>query len=264
MNDDSLIEAERYRLAELLNTSVIHPLNLLLSQASVYEQVFGADAQVGMVISVLASLARQVLQQTLDLQADLQPTLLDVLGIEAALETLVQQKIRANGVQITLKIDAGRQRYPASLELALFRAAQDALDTTIKRARASRVDLSLSDDLDTLLLTCRDNGVASLPRTLLTDTQQRIAALGGEIETETATLRIRLPIAPAVSLTGREHEIIVLIADGLTNKQIAHRLELSARTVNFHLDNIYSKLGVNTRTEAAIYAIRQGWAASKP
>ena len=39
----------------------------------------------------------------------------------------------------------------------------------------------------------------------------------------------------------------------------ARLLFISPRTVNFHLDNIYSKLGVSSRTEAAIYALRQGW-----
>jgi NarL family two-component system response regulator LiaR len=54
-------------------------------------------------------------------------------------------------------------------------------------------------------------------------------------------------------------EVIQLLAEGLSNKEIARLLFISPRTVNFHLDNIYSKLGVNSRTEAAIYALRYGW-----
>jgi DNA-binding NarL/FixJ family response regulator len=54
-------------------------------------------------------------------------------------------------------------------------------------------------------------------------------------------------------------EVIQLLAEGLSNKEIAGLLFISPRTVNFHLDNIYSKLGVSSRTEAVIYALRHGW-----
>ena len=64
---------------------------------------------------------------------------------------------------------------------------------------------------------------------------------------------------PPVQLTPREREVIRLLTEGLSNKEIARLLSVSPRTVNFHLDNIYAKLGVNSRTEAAIYALRQGW-----
>lgn len=61
------------------------------------------------------------------------------------------------------------------------------------------------------------------------------------------------------SLTLREHEILDLVCQGLGNKAIAQRLFLSLRTVENHLANIYGKLGVNSRTEAAVLAIQQGW-----
>ena len=57
----------------------------------------------------------------------------------------------------------------------------------------------------------------------------------------------------------RQMDVIQLLGEGLTNKEMALTLDIRPRTVKFHLDNIYSKLGVNTRTEAAIYALRHGW-----
>lgn len=59
--------------------------------------------------------------------------------------------------------------------------------------------------------------------------------------------------------TARENEILSLVAEGLTNAQIAHRLRVSDNTVKFHLQNLYLKLGVRNRTEAAAhYLKRQG------
>jgi DNA-binding CsgD family transcriptional regulator len=59
------------------------------------------------------------------------------------------------------------------------------------------------------------------------------------------------PIALA-SLTRREHDILVQVRDGKTNLQIARRLSLSPRTVQKHLEHVYDKLGVRTRTAAAM------------
>ena len=60
------------------------------------------------------------------------------------------------------------------------------------------------------------------------------------------------------SLTARELEVLRLLARGLRNKEIAARLYVSERTVNFHLANIYQKLHVSGRTEALSKAHEQG------
>ncbi len=60
-------------------------------------------------------------------------------------------------------------------------------------------------------------------------------------------------------LTEREIEILRLVGNGLTNKKIGKQLYISDRTVQAHLSNIFSKLGVESRTEAAMYAVRRGW-----
>jgi DNA-binding NarL/FixJ family response regulator len=54
------------------------------------------------------------------------------------------------------------------------------------------------------------------------------------------------------ALTEREEEILKLLAEGLSNAQIGARLHLSENTIKFHLRNIYAKLGVSNRTEAAL------------
>jgi DNA-binding NarL/FixJ family response regulator len=62
-----------------------------------------------------------------------------------------------------------------------------------------------------------------------------------------------------VGLTEREMEVLSLVAQGLTNDQIAQQMHLSTRTVEAHLTHIYNKLNVSSRTEAALLAMRKGW-----
>ncbi len=69
-----------------------------------------------------------------------------------------------------------------------------------------------------------------------------------------------VPHTPKVSaypagLTAREVEVLRLVAQGLTDAQIAEHLVISPRTVNWHLTSIYSKLGVSSRAAATRYAI---------
>lgn len=70
--------------------------------------------------------------------------------------------------------------------------------------------------------------------------------------------RIAQPAPVAESLTERELEVLRLAARGLTNKQIGHDLDISDRTVQNHLANIYAKLGVASRTEAVTAALQRG------
>ena len=60
------------------------------------------------------------------------------------------------------------------------------------------------------------------------------------------------------SLTAREHDVLALVADGLSNRDIAGRLAISEHTVKFHLASIFGKLGVSTRTEAVQRGLRLG------
>ena len=64
--------------------------------------------------------------------------------------------------------------------------------------------------------------------------------------------------AQASGLTERELSILKLVAEGLSNLEIANRLFVTEQTVKFHLSNIYRKLGVANRTEATRYAYRNG------
>ena len=59
-------------------------------------------------------------------------------------------------------------------------------------------------------------------------------------------------------LTERELDVLRLLARGLANKEIARTLQMGQTTVKTHVSNILSKLGLTSRTQAALYALREG------
>lgn len=71
--------------------------------------------------------------------------------------------------------------------------------------------------------------------------------------------RVRRRASLPAGLTPREVEVLVLLARGLSNRIIAERLVISPKTVNAHVEHIYTKLGVSTRPSAALFALRHGF-----
>lgn len=67
-----------------------------------------------------------------------------------------------------------------------------------------------------------------------------------------------------VALTERETEVLILIAQGYSNQEIAEKLVLSERTVHSHVNRILTKLHLASRTQAALYALRRGIASINP
>jgi NarL family two-component system response regulator LiaR len=88
------------------------------------------------------------------------------------------------------------------------------------------------------------------------------AAASGQIQLSPAAAQrlvreVRAPDSPE-TLTERETEVLRLVAEGLSNRQIALQLSLSEKTVKTHVSNILGKLNLLTRTQAALFAVRAG------
>ncbi|MGY1696076.1 MULTISPECIES: response regulator [unclassified Geodermatophilus] len=147
----------------------------------------------------------------------------------------------------------------------------------------------------TRLLTQRYDGVAVVAMTSYSEVDRIRSALEAgasgyllkDAEADQVVDAIRqahrgeMPLGPAVArqlaravsapgrtaldtLTAREHEVLVLLATGLSNREIARRLSISERTARTHVSNILDKLGLRSRTQAALYAIQHGLAPASP
>jgi DNA-binding NarL/FixJ family response regulator len=73
-----------------------------------------------------------------------------------------------------------------------------------------------------------------------------------------ALLSARRSAAPAQELSEREREVLLMVAEGLPNKLIARRLGISEKTVKAHLTSVFRRIGVTDRTQAALWAERNG------
>lgn len=71
---------------------------------------------------------------------------------------------------------------------------------------------------------------------------------------------LHAPPSAAQELTRREREVLAQVASGATNRQIASRLEISERTARTHVSSILGKIGLGSRTQAALWAVRHGLA----
>jgi DNA-binding NarL/FixJ family response regulator len=166
-------------------------------------------------------------------------------------------------------------------------------DEAVRLAGSERPDVVLMDlempDLDGIEATRRiraaDEGVNVVVLTAFSDRERILAAIDAgavgyllkDAEPEElirgleAAARGESPLAPKAAqalvaaraaeqtdpeLTPREREVLALLADGLPNKLIARRLEISEKTVKAHLTNIFQRIGVTDRTQAALWAQR--------
>ena len=90
--------------------------------------------------------------------------------------------------------------------------------------------------------------------------EQALAAQGPAtmpslLAVQPSALSLKSPITYPDGLTAREVEVLYLVAQGMTNDQVAQQLIISPRTVNTHLTTIYGKIGISSRSAATRYAI---------
>jgi len=144
-----------------------------------------------------------------------------------------------NGIEATAAI---RRELPNTEVLALTSVLEDA--SVVGAVRAGAIGYLLKDTQADALC------------------QAIKAAAAGQVQlTPKAAARLMQAVSAPESpeaLTERETEVLRLVAQGQSNKQIARSLHIAEKTVKTHVSNILSKLGVQSRTQATLYAVRIG------
>jgi PAS domain S-box-containing protein len=188
-------EQERRRLARELHDEV----GQVLTGVSLTLQSLRAacpESAAQPLAEAVAVVARAI-QQVRDLSLDLRPSMLDDLGLEAALRWYAQRLTRRAGLTVHLAEAPPGQRPPAAVETACFRVAQEALTNTVRHAGARHVWVDLIQDGAELHLIVRDDGagfdVARARRRAaaggsfgLLGMQERVDLLGGRLEVESS------------------------------------------------------------------------------
>ncbi|MET4921959.1 response regulator transcription factor [Streptomyces sp. PSRA5] len=153
---------------------------------------------------------------------------------------------RCDGVEATRRI---RERYPATQVVVLTTYADD--DSLFPALRAgARGYLTKDAGGDEIVKAVRD--VMAGDAGLAPGVQRRLLERVGAVPV--------VPEREAVpdGLTARETEVLSLVAEGLSNHEIARRLHIGAATVKTHINNIFAKSGVRDRAQAVRYAYQHG------
>jgi DNA-binding NarL/FixJ family response regulator len=153
-----------------------------------------------------------------------------------------------NGIEATRQI---RQYHPEVKVVVLSMHANEEYVFQVLQAGASGYVLKQSDSLEVLtaIRAAISGGSYLSPpisRTVIDDYVRRAEARG-----EGEDLEI---------LTSREREVLQLLAEGRSNKEIGRELNISVKTVETHRSNMMNKLQMSSKTELVKYAIRKGWA----
>ena len=173
--------------------------------------------------------------------------------------------LRARGFEVVA--EAGNGRHAVELarthrpELAVLDVRMPEMDG-IEACRALRaldpapcVVMLTTFDEPAVVAAARDAGAAAY---LSKETDpRRLAEALGRIAADPQ--RTWMPTVDVPDLTGREREVLALLADGLTNREIAERLGIGAETVKDHVASLYRKFGVNERVSAVREAERLGF-----
>jgi two-component system, NarL family, sensor histidine kinase UhpB len=142
------------------------------------------------------SVADGMLDDIHRLIADLRPSLLDDLGLVAAIHSLGAKRLTPQGIDLQLQEEGLPERLPAIMETVLFRITQEAITNVIRYAQASIVQVRLSQQAGLLRLEIEDNGLGFDPSSDYPDSNQegfglrgmreRVRILGGQFHLQAA------------------------------------------------------------------------------
>ncbi len=153
-------ETERQRVAREIHDELGQLLTRLSINLKMCEaDLSGQSAKAAQSFAAMQTLVWQTIEHAHRLVVELRPMLLDELGLEAALHEELQQRLEPSGVATTLTTAGALERLPASVEIAVFRIAQEAISNIARHAQARTVTLALRRDAAALSVAIEDDGV---------------------------------------------------------------------------------------------------------
>jgi DNA-binding NarL/FixJ family response regulator len=111
-----------------------------------------------------------------------------------------------------------------------------------------------------IAVACRELGDGATAELEFEAARSALEGLGARPDLERLARRLAGSSRPEGPLSRREREVLALVAAGKTNRAIAAQLFISEKTVARHVSNIFTKLGLSSRTEATAYAYKHGLA----
>lgn len=191
-------EEERKRLARDLHDQTGQRLTALAMGISSVDELL--DRNPGLArqrLKELETMSEGAIDDLRQFVSDLRPALLDDLGLVAALRQIAKQIEEQGSVTVEYNVTGRRRRMSSQIETVLYRIAQEALNNTVRHAKATHMTIDLHFNDHAVLLTIQDNGRGFEPTSILKPQaqvrawgllgmQERVGLVGGKFEIESA------------------------------------------------------------------------------
>jgi PAS domain S-box-containing protein len=150
-------ESERRRLARELHDELGQELTA--AQIQLQSLAAGRPRATATLLAKTSAIIDRTLNRVRNLSLDLRPSMLDDLGLVAALRWQVDRSAQLVDVKTRFTVDDPQRRYPAEIETACFRVAQEALTNAVRHAEANSIEVRLRREGAELVLEVRDDGI---------------------------------------------------------------------------------------------------------
>ncbi|MCW5853391.1 MAG: HAMP domain-containing protein [Anaerolineae bacterium] len=187
-------EEERRRVARELHDEAAQALTSLLVRVRLLERSATPD-EARQHVQELRKLTAEALEEVRRVALELRPTILDDLGLVAALGWRVDEFNAASAARVTLTVAGLEERLPATVELAFYRVAQEALTNVLRHAHAQNARVTVRREDGWVMLDIVDDGMGFDPQTPrkagshglgLVGMRERMALIGGELNIQAA------------------------------------------------------------------------------
>jgi two-component system, NarL family, sensor histidine kinase UhpB len=206
-------EEERKRIARELHDDTAQVLTAQLLRLKTMEAVGQRLDPEG--LGQLIEMTAEALEDVRHMAHELRPPSIDDLGLHASVESLTAQFRDRFGIPITYRIEGSKRRFPAGIEIAMYRIVQEALTNIAKHSQARSASVTIGNDETCVWAKVEDLGIGFDPQSVdrsdgsglgLFGMQERTTLFNGKLKIESApgrgtTVTVRIPLPDNASLT---------------------------------------------------------------